>query len=252
MKSDHYCGVAAFFPNSACQSGIRKAQTALGALLVATNTLFNGLVLRHRLPAYEASTTAIQSKQTTLLLKQIIAAIALAFSSVAMAHDTVPPGYVIQELDYSNAIVMMPKEWHYGVMSDKQSITWTVSKNKLRSGGNYDTGWRLQLFPRMDVFPNMDAKSVAKMLHDQIIGTASRVIREYEPRNGGGGGFLKQYIEIEEKGYREQFTIFWSERQNLVAYTVFSAPVAEWEQNRPFANTMARFDLTKLKIDKAQ
>lgn len=175
---------------------------------------------------------------------KILIAILLS-SSLLLATDEIPEGFVMQDMEPSGGKILRPKDWFYVEGHRANVWMWTISKEDTKNGEiGYDTGVRIQAMLDVEKKTGKSPKVFIEEFFEQKKKSAAKVHKVIEPIDQGI--MTRIGIEVTQGDHRIMYSLFWGNEIDLVVISIAGTEVANWDKHSETFNTMSVFELIDL------
>ena len=176
------------------------------------------------------------------VLLSILPAVLLGLAVPSRADDKIPEGFVEQVLEPTGGKLLRPKDWFFRESHRETAFMWTVSKEDTKDGSaSYETGVRIQVFPKVLERTTLTAEEQARKFLAEKKKAAAKIHREFPLQEQDL--FSRLGLESEEGKYHIMYSIFWSNKLDMLVVSISGTPSEEWDKYAETFNTMGAITL---------
>jgi hypothetical protein len=177
--------------------------------------------------------------------------ILLAWLVLSSVHAQSDQEFRVQLLEPLGGKILMPKDWFYKEYHGAPYYVWTLSKEDLDKGP-YTTGVKIQLISGIQEGAGKTPEEFLKEYAEGKKQTAKVLSECAEEEQQYFTRICVETIETlpefgDDKKFRIQYSLFWSNRMDMVIVVISGTLEQLWAENEPIFDAMQAFELIDMK-----
>jgi hypothetical protein len=163
------------------------------------------------------------------------------------SFDTIPTNFIKQPLTAIKGSILIPKDWFYQEIPQRNGYTWILSKENSKTS-DYVTGMRIQLLQGIKKGTNKTAEEFANdFLNSKK--NSFKIIHNYPTTKQNP--FTRKGIEVEEEilinnkleVYHITYSMFWNNKIDMLLVVTHGTTKKLWTKYIDTFSIMAKFKL---------